>query len=197
MGWMEAAEAKGPEAWASVWEGGRERSVVWAMEPATWAMGSGSRREPVRGPASGAKLLVGVGTAAEVVSLVRREGVGAAGEAGPSASLRSGRDDSDVEVSSGCGEDRVVTEARGPSENSMASLVASACSVMVVRSLGVDSMSAMVWASSLGARGKMGLRGPSWVAAWRPPHWRSLRSPRSAAASIEPRPSCAQTLAVA
>ena len=59
------------------------------------------------------------------------------------------------------------------------------------------SMSVMIWMSPLSARGKMGESGPSLVPGLRPPHWRSLSSPLRAASSMSPRPSWAQTLAVA
>ena len=43
------------------------------------------------------------------------------------------------------------------------------------------SMSVMIWASPLSARGKMGASGPSFVPGFRPPHWRFLSSPLRAA----------------
>ena len=60
-----------------------------------------------------------------------------------------------------------------------------------------DSISVIIWASPLSARGKMGARGPSLVPGFRPPHCRSFSSPLRAASSIEPRPSCCHTEAVA
>ncbi len=60
------------------------------------------------------------------------------------------------------------------------------------------SMSVMICASPLSARGKMGPSGPSLVPGLRPPHWRFFSSPSAAACSIDfSKPSCFQTFAVA
>ena len=100
------------------------------------------------------------------------------------------------------------TEEMGDSRNSVC-VCAGACRRSVLTwgrpaacsvGLGVAwfcSMSVMIWMSPLSARGKMGARGPSFVPGLRPPHWRFLSSPFAAASSMSPRPSWAQTLAVA
>ena len=59
------------------------------------------------------------------------------------------------------------------------------------------SMSVIIWASPLSARGKMGASGPSLVPGSNPPHFKSFSLPLRAASSMLPRPSCRQTEAVA
>ncbi len=59
------------------------------------------------------------------------------------------------------------------------------------------SISVIIWASPLSARGNIGARGPSFVPGLRPPHFRSFSLPSRAACSMLPRPSCCQTEAVA
>ena len=65
----------------------------------------------------------------------------------------------------------------GASTNWEASEVAASLSAVTWVSEGLVSASVMIWASSLGARGKMGASGPSLVPGLRPPHWRFLSSP--------------------